>query len=134
MTIKRVLIAYVIAPAGAAVVASAIMLYGAITGRSISGIVNFGPAVVATAVVMAYMVGLMMLPAFWFFEKAGWRGWRCYVSVATIAGPVANYLMLGGAHRPWQFYIVCAAAGAACASLFSIILAWQGSAKRPSMA
>jgi len=77
---------------------------------------------IVSAVTIAYVVGLVLFPMWWLFERAGWRGWRCYAPTAAVAGFWVSYLGLGGPDAAWQTHAVCIISGTACAMIFSLVL------------
>jgi hypothetical protein len=116
-TINRVLLAYAIAPAGALVVAAIFRVVDPIvTGEPIRG-----TSIMTVAMVVAYVIGLLMLPLWWLFTKLGWRGWRFYVPTGALAGLVIASVPME-IESAW--YVLCSAAGLLCATVFSLVLTY----------
>ena len=116
MTCKRVLFAWSVAPPGAVVVMGLLLFIAVVAGERVRPLL-----MIASAVTIAYVTGLLLLPVWWLFERAGWRGWRYYVPAAAIAGFWSSYLGFGP-DASWQTHAAFVLCGAACAVVFSIVL------------
>ena len=84
-----------------------------------------GTALLTSAVVFAYFIGLLLLPVALVFEMAGWRDWRYYVPTGTGAGLVTAFAFTGGSEATWDGYLVCALSSMACAIVFSLVLRYR---------
>ena len=118
INIHPVWLAYAAAPWGAVPVAAGVQLYWTIADGGPIG----GTALLTSAVVFAYFIGLLLLPVCLVFEKAGWRDWRYYVPTGTGAGLVTAFAFTGGSEATSDAYLVCALSGMACAIVFSLVL------------
>jgi hypothetical protein len=101
-------------------IAAGVQLYWAITDDAPIG----GTALLTSAVVFAYFIGLLLLPVYRVFEKAGWRDWRYYVPTGTGAGLVTMSAFSRGTETAWDAYLVCGLSGMSCATVFSIALSY----------
>src|SRR6476469_3047249 len=104
---KRLLLAYLISPWGAALPMLGPDLVALAVGP-------FPVAIIARWVMLtvawAYAAGLVLLPAYFLFEHLGWRGWRAYVPTAIAAGIVLP-LCLEAAQFLWEVRSVAAGSG-----------------------
>jgi hypothetical protein len=102
---------------GAVIVMGALLLIAVMMGERVRPTLF-----IVSAAAIAYVIGLILLPVWWLFERQGWRGWRCYVPTAAGAGFLTSYLGMGGPDASWQTHLACLLSGAACAVIFSIVL------------
>ena len=117
LNVNPLVLAFAAAPFGAVPVTAGFQVaYGAIEGDPIRG-----TALMTSAVVFAYFIGVFLLPVWWVFEKAGWRGWRYYVPTGTCAGALIG--LWGGADDEW-WPLIFVASGMSCAVVFSVVLAY----------
>jgi hypothetical protein len=117
LNVNPLVLAFVAAPFGAVPVTAGFQVaYGAIEGDPIRG-----TALMTSAVVFAYFIGVFLLPVWWVFEKAGWRGWRYYVPTGACAGALIG--LWGGADDAW-WPLIFVASGMSSAIVFSIALAY----------
>jgi len=94
----------------------------------------------AALVGIAYVVGAALLPAYFVFERRGWRGWKYYVPTAILAAFLAE-LAIDAATTSWAvtaqkgqggiggvsaafapLVLVAVVSGIACGGIFSIVL------------
>ena len=109
----QIFVAYLVAPIGALSVLTAVAVIAIIVDES-----SRSWFIVLTGVLIAYVVGLLLLPLWWVFDKQGWRGWRYYVPTAAIAGFIISFIGMGGPDA-WENHAIAAISGAACAVVFS---------------
>src|SRR5262245_25817975 len=76
-----------------------------------------GFGVVIVGVVYSYLVGLILLPAFWVFERLRWQGWRAYLPTGLAAGALT-----GLTDGPPAFLIFSMVSGTLCAAVFTLRL------------
>ena len=116
LNVNPLVLAFAAAPFGAVPVTAVFQVaYGLVEGDPIRG-----TALMTSAVVFAYFIGMFLLPIWWVFEKAGWRGWRYYVPTGACAGGLMG--LWGGADEAW-WPLIFVASGMSCAIVFSIALA-----------
>ena len=117
--------AYCRAPIGAVVAMLSFSL--------VNGGIDFSPSVnklrgiggmLAVALIVAYTVGLLLLPMYLLFERWGWRGWSTYVPTAVVAGALTAIAMewpeVG--HGTAAYYYMCCLNGLFCGVVFSATL------------
>ena len=94
----------------------------------------------AALVGIAYVVGAALLPAYFVFERRGWRGWKYYVPTAILAAFLAE-LAIDAATTSWAvtaqkgqggiggvsaafapLVLVAVVSGIACGGIFSIVM------------
>ena len=94
----------------------------------------------AALVGIAYVVGAALLPAYFVFERRGWRGWKYYVPTAILAAFLAE-LAIDAATTNWAvtaqkgqggigavsapvapLVLVAVVSGIACGGIFSIVM------------
>ena len=68
--------------------------------------------------ISSYLLGSVMLPAFFVFERIGWRGWQFYVPTGTIAGVLTAFIF----KTPAAGYFLIATASTCNAVVFSLVL------------
>jgi hypothetical protein len=114
----RLVTAFALAPFGAFVVALPFTL-------STVGLGDETGPVVFLALVLGscYVVGLVLLPVFFWLERSNRAGWQFYVPIATVAGLVAGFVMDEPTFSGrWGLYVLTAAAGAFSGAVFSVVL------------
>ena len=94
----------------------------------------------AALVGIAYVVGAALLPAYFVFERRGWRGWKYYVPTAILAAFLAE-LAIDAATTSWAvtaqkgqggigavsaafapLVLVAVVSGIACGGIFSLVM------------
>jgi hypothetical protein len=84
-------------------------------------------SVVSSALItslIAYVVGLLLLPLYWLLERKHLRGWYVYLPVAALAGLVTAvvFALPDPARFPWTYYASFAVCGGTAAALFTCTL------------
>lgn len=113
---KRLAIAYAVAPIGAVVFVAALVVPG--FGADVGSLVGAG--LIAAP---AWGVGALLVPVLFLLERLGKRGWHFYVPIASLAGLLVGPALespgrLGG----WRLALLCAIAGGASGIVFSYVL------------
>jgi len=117
----QVLIAYLVAPLGAAVVAFAVSAIDFFTREKAPP--SFQPAsMVMTGVVIAYVVGLLLLPLFAVFARFRWLGLRYYLPAAVVISVVLAAFYVPRSPSPALVLLLFTTCGAACAVVFSFVV------------
>ena len=118
----QVLIAYLIAPLGVAVVTLPVSAIDFFTREKAPP--SFQPAsMVVTGVVIAYVVGLLLLPLFAVFARLRWLGLRYYLPAAVVISGVLAAPYVSRSPSPALVFLLFVACGAASAAVFSVVLA-----------
>lgn len=102
---KRLLLAYLISPWGAALVP--LLWFGLFLVADGSVPMELVTREVTRTVEWAYVAGLVLVPVYFLFEYFGWHGWRVYVPTAIAAGIVLP-MWVGAARVLWEVRSIAA--------------------------